>query len=434
MQKTANAPTSCGHFHDAALEKLDTPSIGDLQAVKLKALLERIQGNKFYKSKLRKATLQDLPFTTKAELVKDQEKHPPFGSNLTFPLANYCRFHQTSGSVGNPIRWLDTQESWEWMLGNWSYIFRAAGLKASDRICFAFSFGPFLGFWAAFEAATKYGALCFAAGGLGTSARLRFMLDNGITAVCCTPTYALRMAEVAANEKINIALSPVRLLFVAGEPGGSIPHTRARIEEAWGARCVDHYGMTEVGPVCFECEKTRGRLHIIESEYIAECITPGGAAAAENGTGELVLTTLGRAGSPLIRYRTGDIVRMIREQPCACGRSFAALEGGILGRTDDMVVIRGVNIFPSAIEEVVRKYSSILEYRVEINTVRAMSELTIKIEVGAGDETEASVAGMLAAELQRVFGIRIGVEIAAPDSLPRFEMKARRWIVMEGML
>ena len=423
-----------GYFHDVASEKLPLPALQVLQAEKLKDLLEKVTAtNKFYKNKLRKHTLdtlQDLPFTTKKEIAGDQEKFPPFGSNLTQPLLDYCRFHQTSGSSGAPIRWLDTRENWDWLVRNWSFVFHAAGLKAKDRVCFAFSFGPFLGFWTAFDAASRYGALCFAAGGLSTSARLRFMLDNGITAVCCTPTYALRMAEVAAQEKINIALSPVRLLIVAGEPGGSVLQTREKIEQAWGARCIDHYGMTEIGPACFECEKVRGRLHVIESEYIAECIDPETTEKVADGeVGELVLTTLGRADSPLIRYRTGDLVRMkTHATPCACGRSFASFDGGILGRSDDMLVIRGVNIFPSALEEAIRRVASPAEFRVETQTVRAMLEVKIVVEPHAGDPADSQTAESIANELQKIFGIRMTVELVAPNTLPRFEMKSRRWI------
>ncbi len=429
-----------GPFHDQAAEKLGGAALQELQAGKLRALLQTVAAsNKFYKAKFKAAGLKaadlanpalaGLPFTTKTEVAADQEKFPPFGSNLTQPLAEYTRFHQTSGSSGNSIRWLDSTESWEWMLRSWSHIFSAAGVKPKDRVCFAFSFGPFLGFWTAFEAAARYGALCFAGGGLSTSARLRFMLDNGITVVCCTPTYALRMAEAAAQEKVNIALSPVRLLIVAGEPGGSIPQTRARIEEAWGARCVDHYGMTEIGPACFECEKTRGRLHVIESEFIAECVDPrNGKPAAEGESGELVLTNLGRAASPLIRYRTGDMVTFARPAPCACGRAFVALDGGILGRIDDMLVVRGVNIYPSAVEDVIHRFPGISEYRVEISSLRSMTELKIEIEVASADYEGKAIVKKLAAELDRVFGLRIPVELAAGGELPRFDMKARRWV------
>ena len=429
-----------GPFHEVAHEKLAPAALDALQQQRLQAMLAAVGGsNKFYKAKFKaagvktgdaaKLTVGDLPFTLKSEIAKDQQKSPPFGTNLTYPLNDYCRYHQTSGSTGGAIRWLDTRESWEWMLRSWSYVLSAAGLKTKDRVCFAFSFGPFLGFWTAFEAATRYGALCMPAGGMSTLARLRFMLDNGITVVCCTPTYALRMAETAAEENINIALSPVRLMIVAGEPGGSIPQTRARIEELWGARCVDHYGMTEIGPAAFECEKVRGRLHIIESEFIAESLVPGGSERAKPGeAGELVLTSLGRTASPLLRYRTGDLVHMTRHAPCACGRSFVSLNDGILGRVDDMLVVRGVNIFPSAVEEVLRRFETVTEYRVEITSVRAMTELKILIEAGSDDREAAGTAKKVTAELERALGLRIIVEAAAPGTLPRFEMKARRWV------
>jgi len=428
-----------GPFHRAAEGILSAKALTGLQQRKLRPLLA-LAGEKsaFYKNKFKKAGLKPadlatvelnaLPFTTKAELVSDQAKNGPFGSNLTLPQKDYVRFHQTSGSTGNPLRWLDTVESWNWMLQNWSWIYSAANVKPVDRVCFAFSFGPFLGFWTAFEAATKFGALCLPAGGLSTSARLRFLLDNGVTVVCCTPTYALRMAEVAAAERINIHLSPVRLLLVAGEPGGSVPQTRARIEEAWGAKCVDHHGMTEVGPVSFECEKVRGRLHIIESEYIAECIDPvTGQSVADGETGELVLTNLGRGANPLIRYRTGDLVRLLHPPRCKCGRTFSALEGGILGRCDDMIVVRGVNMYPSAIEEIVHRFTEIAEFRVEVSAQRAMSELKVLIEVHDSSEAKA-VAKKLTAALEAAFSLRIPVEVAAANSLPRFEMKAKRWV------
>ena len=427
-------------FHDATEEKLKPDELRALQAAKLSALLGSLSSNKFYKSRFKAAgikgtdfsqlSLDQLPFLTKAELIADQAKTSPFGTNLTFPVADYCRFHHSSGSTGAaPLRWLDTPASWEWMVRNWSFIFGAAGLKPKDRVCFAFSFGPFLGFWTAFEAATRIGALCFPAGGMSTHARLRFMLDNGITVVCCTPTYAMRMAQTAEEERINIALSPVRMLIVAGEPGGSVPRTRTIIEESWGARCVDHYGMTETGPVSFECEKTPGRMHVIESEFIAECVDPKtGAPVVDGETGELVLTNLGRTGSPAIRYRSCDIVRLTRPTlkggACACGRSFAALDGGILGRTDDMIIVRGVNLYPSAVEEVIHAFP-VAEFRVEVATVRAMSELRIQIEADR-DENGAAIAAKIAAELDKKLGIRVVVESVA--SLPRFEMKARRWV------
>ena len=233
-----------------------------------------ISGNSFYREKLARAGLSEaatgvsplIPFTTKSELADDQRAHPPFGTNLTFPLARYTRFHQTSGTAGAPLRWLDTPESWEAMVQCWLAVFHAAGVGPADRVYFAFSFGPFIGFWLAFEAATRLGCLCIPGGGLGSSARLRAILDNGATVICCTPTYALRLGDVAAEEKIDLAGARVRTFMVAGEPGGSIPATRARIAASWsGARVFDHHGMTEVGPVTHECPARPGVLHVLHA-------------------------------------------------------------------------------------------------------------------------------------------------------------------------
>lgn len=427
-----------GPFHELGDEKLKPDELRALQSSKLRGLLTSLSGNKFYKGHFKAAgikgadfsglALEALPLLGKAQLIADQAKTPPFGTNYSLPINDFCRFHHSSGSMGAaPLRWLDTPANWEWMLRNWSFIFNAAGLKPKDRVCFTFSFGPFLGFWTAFDAAARIGAMCFAAGGMSTSARLRFMLDNGITVVCATPTYALRMAETAAAERINIALSPVRMLIVAGEPGGSVPGTRTRIEDAWGAKCVDHYGMTETGPVSFACEKVPGRMHVIESEFIAECIDLKTQQPVKEGeAGELVLTNLGRTGSPAIRYRTGDVVRLSRPAPCACGRFFAALDGGILSRVDDMLIVRGVNVYPSAIEEIIHA-QPVVEFRVEVSRVREMAELRVLIEPEAEDEG-AALAKKIAGEIDKRLGIRVPVEAVAAGTLPRFEMKARRFV------
>jgi phenylacetate-CoA ligase len=379
--------------------------------VNLAALLDQIvPANRFYARKLDAQPSLPSLFTIKQELIDDQSAHPPFGTNLTYPLERYTRFCQTSGTSGQPLRWLDTNESWSWMLGNWDRVFQAAGVTARDHIFFAFSFGPFLGFWTAFEAATRMGALAIPGGGMRSSVRLRTILETHATVLCCTPTYAIRLAESAAEEKISLEASSVRLILVAGEPGGSIPSTRAHIEKLWpGARVIDHHGMTETGPVSYGCPLRPGVLHVIESSYIAEVIDS-----------ELILTNLGRIGSPLIRYRTGDLVKAVRGS-CACGSDDLALEGGILGRTDDMVVVRGVNIFPTAVEQVLRA-EGITEYRVEIRTERALTQLHIQVE------GESLAAPHIEAALNSAFSLRIPVSSVPIGSLPRFEAKAKRWI------
>ena len=216
------------------------------------------------------ADLRHLPFTTKAELLADQAEHPPYGTALTYPLERYRRFCQTSGTSGRPLRWLDTTESWTWMLDNWAAIYRIAGVEPGERLFFPFSFGPFLGFWTAFDAASRYGCLCLPGGGMSSTARLRFLAENEAAVVLCTPTYALRLAEAAREEGVDLPASSVRALILAGEPGASIPATRGRIEAAWGARVFDHTGMTEVGPMAVECVANPGGLHVLETELVIE--------------------------------------------------------------------------------------------------------------------------------------------------------------------
>ncbi len=415
--------------------------IGSSQFDQLRILLSTVGGrNAFYTAKFEAANapyrVRDLgefneriPFTTKAEIVADQANHPPYGTNLTFPLDRYTRIHQTSGTSGAPIRWLDTPESWDWMLRNWEQVYYAAGVTRSDRIFFAFSFGPFLGFWTAFESAARPGGLCLSGGGMSSAGRIRSIFDNQANVLCCTPTYAVRLAEVAAAEKMDLTQSPVKLLIVAGEAGGSIPATRTRLAQLWpGVRVFDHYGMTEVGPVSYECPALPGRLHVIETSYIAEVISPETGLALNDGeTGELVLTTLGRLGSPMFRYRTGDLVKIAQYGTCECGRNDLALEGGILGRTDDMVIVRGVNIYPSAVEQIISNCASVTEYRVRVFMNNALPEIEVDVETVAGADA-GTVISHLEAGFDRAFRLRVPVSIVPPGTLPRAEGKTKHFV------
>jgi phenylacetate-CoA ligase len=423
-------------------------AIASHQLGQLRALASALlPANPFYKLKLSGAgvtgdlaSLEEfsrrVPFTTKTELVEDQRRHPPYGTNLTFPLARYTRCHQTSGTSGAPLRWLDTPESWSWMLDNWAEVFRAAEVTRADHVFFAFSFGPFLGFWTAFESALRLGCRCLPGGGMNSLVRLRVILEHEITVLCCTPTYAIHLAEVAAQEKINLAASKVKTIIVAGEPGGSIPATRQRLAQLWpGARICDHHGMTEIGPVTLECPVRPGVLHVLESAYFPEIINPQtGQPAAPGEAGELVLTNLGRTGSPLLRYRTGDLVQpqtldpKLATLPCPCGRFDLALEGGIRGRTDDMVVVRGVNFFPGAVEEIIRQTGGVAEFRVRVAHVRALAELSVEIEPLPDCADPRALARRLESAFDNAFALRVPVTPVAPGSLPRFEMKARRWV------
>jgi phenylacetate-CoA ligase len=251
--------------------------------------------------------------------------------------------------------------------------------------------------------------------------------ETGATIVLCTPTYALRLAEVAQQEGFDLAHSAVRALMVAGEPGGSIPATRQRIEEAWGARVFDHSGLTETGPCAVECVENPGGLHILEGDYIMEVVDPRTGTTIPSGdVGELVLTSLGRAGSPLLRYRTGDLVRM-DESPCHCGRPFRRLAGGILGRADDMICVRGNNVYPSALEALLRRFPEVAEYRVEVDASSTLPVLRVVIEPLTA-ELGPSLIERVDRAICNEFLFRAEVASATPGSLPRFEFKAKRFV------
>lgn len=366
-----------------------------------------------------------LPFTTKAELAADQSEAPPFGTNLTYPLERYVRVHQTSGTAGAPIRWLDTQEAWDWWERCWGFVLRGAGVTAEDRVFFPFSFGLFVGFWAGFEGARRLGALVIPGGGQDSPTRLTWMEALGVTALVCTPSYALHLLEVGRERGLDLSKLPVRITIHAGEPGAGIPEIRSRIEAGWGARAFDHSGMTEVGPYGFECVDQNG-LHVNESEFIAEVIDPGTLQPAREG--ELVLTNLGRGCSPVVRYRTGDQVKW-DDSRCSCGRTFARLSGGILGRIDDMLIVRGVNVFPSAIEGIVRRFSFVDEFLIEVYKRAEMDEVRLLVEIdGAPTQAAREVQERLRAQL----GIRVEVVPVPLKSLPRYELKARRVVRRVG--
>ncbi|MBI2528444.1 MAG: phenylacetate--CoA ligase family protein [Candidatus Rokubacteria bacterium] len=426
-------------FYDERLETLPSEGLRGHQWARVERLAREVYpSNPFIARKWREAGIRAaedlrswedwarLPFTRKPELVEDQAARPPFGSNLTYPLERYVRVHQTSGTTGAPLRWLDTQAAWDWWLRCWGFVLRGAALGPGDRIFFPFSFGLFVGFWAGFEGARALGAMAIPGGGQDSAQRLAAIEALGATAVCCTPSYALHLAQVARERGVDLRRLGVRTAVYAGEPGAGIPAVRARLEEEWGARAHDHAGMTEMGAHGFECEAQAG-LHINESEFIAEIIDPATGAPAREG--ELVLSNLGRPCSPLLRYRTGDRVRAATS-PCGCGRTFLRLEGGILGRVDDMLVIRGVNVFPSALEGIIRRFPAVVEFMIEVYRRDEMDEVRLLLEIAESQPRQ--VAAAVQEALRVDLGIRIETVPAPPQSLPRYELKARRLVRRAG--
>ncbi len=409
-------------------EALDRAALAAHQLSRLNDLLATIlPDNTFYLEKLANAPrrlehldqLSELPLTTKEELHSgDPTNHWP--ANLTWPVEQYVHYHQTSGTRGRPLSVCDTATDWQWWVDSWQYVLDAAGITSADRALLAFSFGPFIGFWTAYDALVSRGSMAIPGGGMNTLARLDILKRTGTTALFCTPTYALHLVEVAEEHNINLAHFDVRKIVVAGEPGGSVPATRQRIEAAWNARLTDHSGASEVGPWGFGDRQQRG-LHILEAEFIPEFQSVTTSEPASAGElSHLILTSLGRPGMPILRYRTGDLVKPT--WPADGPNRFVLLEGGVLGRADDMMVIRGVNIFPSSIEQILRSFPEVVEFRLTARKRGAMDELVVEVEDRLQDPSR------IAEELQLRLGLKVDVRLAPAMSLPRFEGKAQRFI------
>jgi phenylacetate-CoA ligase len=418
------------------LESLDEEALEQHQLSRLNQLLKTIlPHNRFYAEKLASITpqkLQDpegplrsldelaqLPFTFKDELLSSR-RPGDLAANLTFPVERYTRFHQTSGTRGRPLVVLDTPEDWAWWIDCWQFVLDAAEIAPGDHVLMAFSFGPFVGFWSAFDAACARGCLVVPGGGLTTLARLEILRTAKITAIFCTPSYALHMAEVAAEHQIDVGELEVRQLILAGEPGGSVPAIRGRIEKAWKACVIDHSGATEVGPWGYGDLRGQG-LFVNEHDFLAEFLSvETGTPAAEGELSELVLTNLGRAGSPVVRYRTSDLVRPSWQR--AGSIRFVFLEGGVLGRSDDMMVIRGVNIFPSSVEQILRSFPEVIEYRMIARKLGEMDHLVVEIEDRLNDPDR------VANELRLRLGLKVEVLLVPLGSLPRVEGKGKRFV------
>ena len=381
-----------------------------------------LDGNAFQRARLGTARdLAALPLTTKEELLADQAAHPPFGTNLTFPLDRYTHLHQTSGSTGATLRVLDTAEDWAWWRRQLGRVLTACGIGAGDRVALAYSFGPYVQFWASYEGAQAAGALVIPLGGMDSVQRLETMREYGATALLCTPSYALHLAKVAVDKGQREALDAVRRVVCTGEPGASMPAVRDRIEAAWGARCFDHAGASEVGSFAYPCA-TDGGLHLFEDEFACEVLDPAtGEPVPEGAAGELVMTALSRTGFPVIRYRTGDMIER-SAVTCSAGHPGMWLPQGILGRVDDMVVIRGMNVFPSAIEEILRRSSGAGEFSITFyNDPHAMDEVKVEVELA-----QAREARDIQDRLRQTLGLRVRIVPVKPGILPTYTGKARR--------
>jgi phenylacetate-CoA ligase len=427
-------------YYDREAETASLEKLREIQFHKLRRILETVsKHNPFYQRKLREQgiavndiksldDLKKLPFSHKEEFQGDQNEAPPFGTNLSEPLDHFIRYHQTTGTTGKPLKWLETKESWQWRRRVAATALWAAGVRQSDIAFFPFSFGPHVAFWGLFGGAQELGALSIPGGGWDTLQRVKFMMDNQVTVVCCTPTYSQRMIEVAKENGIEMRESHLRILIQAGEPGALVPSIRKKLKETMGAMPYDYPGLTEIGAYGFQCQHQEHAVHVNESEYILEILDPiTGRKKPEGELGEMVLTNLGRPCAPSIRFRTKDLVKL-KKEGCPCGRTFKMLDGGVLGRADDMILIRGLNIFPSQIGERIQRHLMVgEEYQIVAYDRKGMGEIKVLMELEEGRDTQ-EVTHALKRDLRQRFEIRMEVEVVPKGTLVRSDYKSKRFI------
>ncbi|MAB88872.1 MAG: phenylacetate--CoA ligase [Planctomycetes bacterium] len=430
-------------FWNPKNENLPRADLERLQVAKLRRLLvDASERSAFHRRKLDEAAvtadsitsiddLRRIPFTTRDEWMEAQDANPMFGDLLARPREDAIRYHLTSGTSGrNPLRVLDSRKDWQWISECWAYGFWAAGVRPTDTVFFAFSYGSFIGFWGAHYCCERIGSLVIPSGNMSTDMRVRQIAEMDVTTVCATPTYALRLAQAASEQGVDLAGSAVDKVIVSGEPAGSIPETKALIERHWGAKCFDTAGMTELGTICmFECSHQPGGMHVIDDHYIEEVINPDtGDPVGYGERGERVVTSFGRAMIPVLRYKTRDLVVKVPHDTCSCGRTFDIYEGGIQGRVDDMLLIRGTNVYPRAIESIVRSFDAVDEFQILVETIDNVDELTVRVEMKPGSSvTFGDICGELQEDLKEHHEmLRMNVAEAERGSLPRFELKAKR--------
>jgi phenylacetate-CoA ligase len=431
-------------YWNPKVETLDRPQLEELQLAKLRHQLSWAAARSpWYRRTLagidpaQITTVDDLrrlPMLTRQDWMTSQAENPPYGDLPIVGGEGAIRIHTTSGTTGrDPLRALDSRKDWAWIAEMWAYGIWGCGVRPGDTAYIAFGYGSFIGFWGLHYSMEKIGVLNVPGGAQTTEARMRQIIDFGATVVASTPTYALRLAQEAQTLGIDLPGSAVSRVILSGEPAGSIPQTKALIEAEWGARAYDTAGMTEIGTIMvFECAHQPGGTHIIEDHVIEEVIDPDTQEPVGYGErGERVVTSLGRGATPLIRYRTGDLVCKVPAATCSCGRVYDIYEGGILGRVDDMKIIRGTNVYPRAIEAIVREFPVVDEFQTVITRQGVRDEITLRVELKteAEDRNWEGLAEMLHNKLALAHeGLNFRIERAGTGELPRFELKAKRTI------
>jgi len=431
-------------YWNPAMETLPHEKIQTLQLKKFKRLFEwAYDHSKFHRGLYDKAgirpediqTFEDIrsvPTVEKSMMRDIQCKDPfPYGDALCVPLEEVVEFHQTSGSTGQPVYQADSWQDWDWFFEGWAYILWAQGYRPIDRVFIPFGYNVFVAFWAGHYAAEKIGCEVVPGGVLDTKARILKIQELKATAMMATPTYVLGMADTARNSLgIDPASLTINKITCAGEPGASIPSTKKRMEEAWGAKVYDHAGATEIGAWSYECEAQPWGMHANEGLFLVEIedVETGEFIEEPGRRGKMIITALDRFAQPCIRFDSKDIIEWAAE-PCACGRTFRIIKGGVLGRADDITKVKGVLLAPTAIEEVVRGMDSLGdEFEVVVDKVGDIDRITLKVELlpEMGNEP-GPIEAQLKDQLRLKTNLGYRLKFHEYGSLQRYDVKAKRF-------
>jgi phenylacetate-CoA ligase len=430
-------------YWNPILETLPREKIRYLQLNKFKRIFKwAYDHSKFHRNLYEKAgmkpedirsfeDIRHVPTVEKAMMRNIQQKDPfPYGDALCVPLEEVTEFHQTSGTTGQPVYQPDTWQDWEWWSECWSYILWAQGYRAKDRVFIPFGYNIFVAFWAGHYAAEKMGCEVVPGGVLDTKTRILKIQELKATAMMGTPTYILGMAETARKMNIDPSKMTINKITCAGEPGASIPSTKKRMEDAWGAKVFDHAGATEIGAWSYECRHQPGGMHVNEGLFLVEIedIETGEPIIEPGRRGKMIITALDRQAQPCIRFDSKDVIEWDSE-PCQCGRIFRLIKGGVVGRADDIIKVKGVLLAPSAIEEVVRGIDGLSdEYEVVVDKVGDVDKILLKIELlpDALDQRRL-LESQLIDQLRLKTNLRYNLEFCNYGTLPRYEIKAKRF-------
>lgn len=403
---------------------------------KLRLSLEHARSSQFWRERIPEGvtSLEDfverVPLTYKSDLIAAQESAPPYGTLPSTDPAFGVHHWQTSGTSGNPpVRSFDTARDWSWDVDVYSTALYAMGVRAGQRGLVAFGYGMFVGFWLMHYSLERIGATVVPSGGFDSQARIRLLVEQQVDVLGCTPSYAMRLAETARQMGVDLRTDArIRIIMAGGEARSAA--TTAAIADAFGATVFNAAGTTELGTVnMFQCRANPTGCHITESTLIDEVLDPVTKRAVGYGEqGVRVSTGIGREGMQMFRHWTEDLVVRRPWHECGCGRTWDWLDGGILGRADDLTKIRGVSVTPVMIEEIVRRFPEIGEFQVILRPVRGLDTIVLRIEPAPGPlASPDELTERVATAVKREIGIRPDVELAEPDSLPRFELKGARF-------